>query len=212
MILSPNVILKETFSIFVRHRPPGIFPLTDRSLFPNDVTVLSRLFTSNTRIRVLLKLFLNPGVSAYLRELAAEFAVAPSTLKGELDSLSQAGYLERNKNGRSIYFKANTEHPFFPELHSMVKKTFGIDQIIERVHKELGRVDGVYVVGDYAQGIDSGIIELTIVGTVSSDALKRYVGITEATIERRLLVEVMEPVDFARESGMHPERPCWRVV
>ena len=81
--------------------------------------MLSELFTSKTRIKVLLKLFLNPNVSSYLRELSSEFKLSPNALKTELDNLSEAGYLTRTQSGRNVFFQANKKHPFFPgdQLH-----------------------------------------------------------------------------------------------
>lgn len=75
--------------------------------------MLKELFTSKTRIKLLLKLFLNPDVSSYLRELAAEFDVSPNAMKEELDGLSEAGYLNKKKEGRYIFYNANSTHPFF---------------------------------------------------------------------------------------------------
>jgi DNA-binding MarR family transcriptional regulator len=64
--------------------------------------MLTELFTSRTRIHLFLKLFLNPGISCYLRELAREFNLTPNALKEELDNLSQAGYLGNPYSTRPI--------------------------------------------------------------------------------------------------------------
>src|SRR4030042_5012841 len=105
--------------------------------------MLTELFTSRTRINLFLKLFLNPGISCYLRELAREFGLAPNALKEELDNLSQAGYLDKEQRGHSIFYKANKKHPFFPEISSIVKKYYGIDKIIEQILNDLGKIETV---------------------------------------------------------------------
>ena len=160
--------------------------------------MLTQLFTSKTRIQLLLKLFLNPEVSCYLRELATEFAVSPNAVKEELDSLTQAGYLEKEKQGRSLFFRANTQHPIFPELHSIVKKSLGIDRIIEEVRQRLGQVQAVYILDDYALGKDSGLIDLLIIGQVRAELLAEYVRITEEKIKRKLRVLVLSDDKFGR--------------
>src|SRR5574340_505068 len=129
--------------------------------------MLTELFTSKTRINLFLKLFLNPGISCYLRELAREFQLTPNALKEELDNLSQAGYLMKEQKGQSIYYKANTTHPFFPEINSIVKKYYGIDKIIEQILSDVGKGDAVYTLDDYAEGRDSGLIDVLIVGDVN---------------------------------------------
>lgn len=174
--------------------------------------MLTELFTSKTRIRLLLKLFLNADLSCYLRELATEFKVAPSTLKAELDSLNKAGYLEKKQNGRSILFKANTGHPLFPEIHSIVRKSLGIDKVVDQVKEKLGQVEAVYILDDYAQGKDSGIIDLLIIGQIDKGQLERYVELTEGKIERKVRVLVEPPEDFIKRQKLYFQRPHWKVV
>lgn len=174
--------------------------------------MLPELFTSKTRIKVLLKLFLNPEVSCYLRELAAEFAQSPNALKCELDSLSKAGYLEREKKGRSIYFKANKAHPFFPEISSIVRKTLGIDSLVDEVMASLGDVHSVYILDDYAQGKDSGLIDVLIVGNIDRSRLNDLRRIVEAKVGRKVRTMDMTPDEFETSQSIFLNRPHWKVV
>lgn len=174
--------------------------------------MLSELFSSRTRIQLLLKLFLNPDVSCYLRELATEFGVSPNAVKEELDNLTDAGYLEKSKQGRSLFFRANTKHPIFPELHSIVKKSLGIDRVIEEVRADLGDVRAVFILDDYALGKDSGLIDLLIVGSVKADRLQDYVRITEGKIRRKLRILVLDVQEFEDCKQTFLQRPHWKVV
>lgn len=174
--------------------------------------MLSELFSSRTRIQLLVKLFLNPDISCYLRELAGEFGISPNAVKEELDSLTEAGYLEKKKQGRALFFRANTAHPIFPELHSIVKKSLGIDKVVEDVRRDLGDVKSVYILDDYALGKDSGIIDLLIVGEVRADRLREYVRITEGKIHRKLRVLVLKVDEFAASTQIYLKRPHWQVV
>jgi len=174
--------------------------------------MLTELFTSKTRIKLLLKLFLNPEVSCYLRELAKEFALSPNALKEELDSLAGAGYLEREQSGRSIYFRANKKHPFFPEISSIVRKSLGIDQLLDDVIASLGKVEAVYLLDDYAQGKDSGLIDLLVVGDVDRARLDELAGITERKIKRKVRAMPIMPADFESSRDVFLKRPNWRVV
>jgi DNA-binding transcriptional ArsR family regulator len=174
--------------------------------------MLAQLFTSKTRIKLLLKLFLNPGVSCYLRELASEFALSPTAIKEELDSLSSAGYLTRRQNGRSIYFRANTKHPFFPEIHSIVKKTLGIDKLLDDVVASLGQVAAVYILDDYAQGKDTGIIDLLVVGEVNRARLEELAVITERKINRKIRTLALSSQEFESSRDIYLKRPNWKVL
>lgn len=174
--------------------------------------MLTQLFTSKTRIKLLMKLFLNPKVSSYLRELSKEFEVSPNAIKGELDSLSEAGYLEKEQNGRSVYFKANTRHPFFPEISSIVRKTLGIDRLLDEIMTELGRVEQVYILDDYAQGRDSGIIDVLVVGDINRDKLEHLRQVTEEKIKRKVRPLAISLEEFQESKDIFLKRPHWKVV
>lgn len=174
--------------------------------------MLTELFTSRTRIKLLLKLFLNPGVSCYLRELAAEFSVSPNAIKCELDNLSKAGYLERKQSGRSIFFCANTQHPFFPEIQSIVRKSLGISSLIEEVIPSLGAIEGAYILDDYALGKDSGIIDLLLVGNINKDRLEELKGITENKIHRKIRTITVSASEFEESRERYLSRPNWKII
>jgi len=173
--------------------------------------MLTELFTSKTRIKVLLKLFLNPEVSCYIRELATEFSQSPNALKGELDSLSEAGYLEREQNGRSVYFKANKEHPFFPEISSIVRKTLGIDRLVDEVVASLGDVYAVYILDDYALGNDSGLIDVLVIGDIDRSRLEDIRYIVERKISRKVRIMDLTSDEFKEDSDVFLNRPHWKV-
>ena len=97
------------------------------------MSIFSGLITSKTRIKILMRLFLNPEQQAYLRELAGEFSISSSQVAEELQQLNEAGLVTCRKKGRQINYQANTRHILFPELHSMVKKSLGMDYILESV-------------------------------------------------------------------------------
>ncbi|WP_031482578.1 winged helix-turn-helix domain-containing protein [Maridesulfovibrio frigidus] len=175
--------------------------------------MLKELFTSKTRIKLLLKLFLNPGVSSYLRELAAEFDVSPNAMKEELDGLSDAGYLNKKKEGRYIFYNANCSHPFFPEISSIVRKYIGIDQILEYILSTIGDVDSVYVLDDYAKGIDSGLIDVLIIGDdVDSDRIIDLCAKAEEAIQRKIRFMVLGSTEFKSTSDIYLKRPNWKIV
>jgi len=174
--------------------------------------MLTELFTSKTRIKLLLKLFLNPEVSCYLRELSSEFDVSPNAIKGELDSLSEAGYLTREQSGRNAYFRANKSHPFFPEISSIVRKTLGIDKLVDEVMASLGNVDSVYILDDYAQGRDSGLIDVLIVGNVDRARLDDLKHIVEDKVGRKVRSMDVSPSEFESRRDVFLSRPHWKVV
>jgi DNA-binding MarR family transcriptional regulator len=169
--------------------------------------VFNGLITSKVRARILMRLFLNPNRDAYLRELAKEFAVSPSQIKEELDNLSDAGLLSKERGGRQINYSANTEHSLFPELHSMVKKAMGMDRILDSILMRLGNLEQAYVIDDYAEGKDNGLIDLLLIGEIDRENLEDLVAKTERYIQRKIRTLVMTQGDFSKSKGIFRERP-----
>src|SRR5258708_23294781 len=67
----------------------------------------------------------------YLSELADFLHTRPSSLQRELAALVQSGILEQRRDGRRIYFKAETRSPIFRDLHSIFEKTVGLVPTLE---------------------------------------------------------------------------------
>ncbi|MGA7983065.1 MAG: ArsR family transcriptional regulator [Chromatiaceae bacterium] len=171
--------------------------------------LLSGLITSKTRIRILMRLFLNPARQAYVRELACEFGMSPSQVKDELDQLKAAGLVSDEKRGRQINFRANTAHTLFPELQSMVKKALGMDRILDSIIDRLGDLELAFLMDDYAEGKDTGIIDLGLVGRIRQDNLADIVRKTEAHIGRRIRTLVLTPEEFESLAPSLAQRPSF---
>lgn len=173
----------------------------------NNMTILSGLITSKMRINILMRLFLNAKQEVYLRELANEFNASPSQVKEELENLSAAGLLGSRKAGRMIKFKANINHPLFPELQSMVSKSLGMDRIIDSIISRLGNLKQAILIDDYAQGRDTGIIDLVLVGAIDHGNLDDLVGKTEKYLNRKIRTLVLTEKEFQRLAGSLSARP-----
>ena len=169
--------------------------------------MLESFITSKTRIRILIRLFLNPAQKAYLRELATEFDISSSQLSEELHNMKDAGLLSQDKAGRQIHYQANTGHPLFPELHSMVKKALGMDRILESIIERLGDLECAILLDDYAQGKDSGIIDLALVGNINKTNLQDLVEKTEKYIERKIRVLTITEEEYKRLQTKLLSRP-----
>ena len=160
--------------------------------------LLDSLITSKTRIKLLLKFFLNPGTRAYLRGLATEFGESTNAIRVELNRLTEAKILKSVHSGRTVQYRANKEHSFFKEMQSVVKKYVGLDKLAEELAAKLGNIQAAYVIGDYARGTDSGLIDLVLVGRVDDDKLKEMTTKTEELINRKIRTLVLDSADLEK--------------
>lgn len=176
-------------------------------------TLFTGLISSKIRIKLLMRLFFNPGTRSYLRELSKEFSVSTNAVRTELNQLKKTRLLVSHKEGRQIFYEANESHPLFPELKSMVTKVLGIDKVINGIVKRLGDLELAFLIDDYAEGKDTGIVDLVLVGNVNREHLSDLIKKTERYIKRKIRSLVFTREEYEGFLPTLRERPLiliWR--
>ncbi|MFT4850208.1 MAG: putative transcriptional regulator [Sediminicola sp.] len=148
--------------------------------------MLEALISSKTRIKLLLRLFLNPESSAHLRGLAEEFEESTNSVRLELNRFESAGMLNSDVVGNKKIFKANTSYPLFNEVRNILLKHTGLNEVIEEVVQKLGDVNEVYLTGDLALGRDSDIVSLILIGNPDKHFLIHLISKVEELIPKRV--------------------------
>ena len=156
--------------------------------------MLDSIVTSQTRIKLLKKFFLNSSTRAHLRGLESEFGESSNAIRIELNRFEGAGLLKSYPDGNKKVYQANSKHPLFRDIHSIILKETGIDRVIEKVIHRLGNLDCVYLTGDFARGKDSPVIELILVGAdIDREYLARKIVQAEDMVGRKVSYIVLEP-------------------
>ena len=159
--------------------------------------MLEALITSKTRLKMLLKFFLNSNAESYMRSLESEFKCSSNAIRVELNNFEKAGLLNSSLKGNKKYYKANTNHPLFPEIHNIILKHIGIDKIIEEVIEKVGEVAKVFLTGDFVKGQDSKIIDLILVGgKINMENLVALIDKAEKLVKRKIRYMVFTEDDF----------------
>ncbi len=148
--------------------------------------MLETLISSKTRIKILLKFFLNEHSVAYLRGLEEEFNESTNSIRLELNRFEKAGFLNSYASGNKKYFKANVKHPLFGEINSIVKKMTGIDYVIDYTLKKIGNLEKVYLIGQLANGIDNDVIDLVLIGDINTAYLVELIAKAEKKINKKI--------------------------
>ena len=158
----------------------------------NQIHILSELITSKTRLRLLLKFFSRPGVRGHLRGLAEEMGESTNSIRLELNKLELAGLLIKETEGQKNVYSVDERNTFHSELVNLVSKYLGFDKIINDLISKVGEIKEVYVVGDYARGIDGGVIEVIIVGDVQPTEITQVVKNIENKIGRKINLNILD--------------------
>lgn len=160
--------------------------------------MLGTLITSKTRIKLMVKFFLNSSTTSYLRDLESEFGESTNGIRIELKRFETAGLLQSHFEGNKRIYKANTLHPLYTDIHNLLLKYTGIDQIINQVLTQLGGLEQAWLVGDFARGRDGKVINLLLKGeNINLEVLQEYISKAEGIIEReiRYIIFGKEPVE-----------------
>jgi len=152
--------------------------------------MIETLISSKTRVKLLLKFFLNSNNRSYLRNLETEFSESTNAIRIELNKFEKVGMLFSEYEGNKKIYRANTKHTLFPDIQSIVRKYTGIDSIIEYVVKELGDLKSVHLTGSYANGLESDTIELIFTGNINEKFLTEICRKLEKKVNRKIVYKI----------------------
>jgi|TARA_B100001105_G_scaffold255029_1_gene252655 hypothetical protein len=113
---------------------------------------------------LLIKFFISQANKGYLNGLANEMGESTNSIRKELNHLFDAGYLKKVKNDNKVEYQVNSKHPLYETLRNVVLKHLGLEDIVDAVLEKMGNVNQILLVGDYAEGKDTGNIEIFLIG------------------------------------------------
>jgi DNA-binding transcriptional ArsR family regulator len=162
--------------------------------------MIGTLITSQMRIKLLKKFFLNSCTTAHLRGLESEFGDSTNAIRVELNRFEQAGLLTSRHDGNKKIYQANKDHPLFSDIHNIILKETGIDRVIEKVIHRIGNLLSVYLTGDFAFGRDGKVIDLILVGNdIDKSYLDKKVLQAEEIVGRKVHYQILCPAEALTE-------------
>ncbi len=135
-------------------------------------TVLKRLFTSNTRIKLLTLFLSNPDSEFFIRELTRKLDEQINSVRRELDNLKKIGLLKTKTRNRKKFFVVNKNFIIFAELKSIIMKAMSDKENIAKRIASFGNIDVVVLSGLFVD--KDTAIDLLIVGDVDRKQLEDF--------------------------------------
>ena len=157
------------------------------------------LFPNQYRRKVLALLLMNPHKWVHLRELARLTDASPGTLKKELDGLMEAGLLKSQKMGNQTQFSANTEHPVYPELFGLIRKTIGLHDVLATALEALdGKLEVVFVFGSMAKETETSQsdVDVMVIGNVTFGEVVNALYDVQTIVGREINPKVMSRTEW----------------
>jgi DNA-binding transcriptional ArsR family regulator len=132
---------------------------------------LSDLFPK-TRAEILHLLFETADQEIHLRDLARLAGLSVAAVQKELTSLASKGFVLTRRDGNRLYYRANTAHPLYPELHGLARKTSGISGELRRALATVEGIDLAFIFGSIAAGTHTSGSDVDLVAIGSAGLRK----------------------------------------
>lgn len=165
------------------------------------------LFASKTLARLLSVFLLHSEESFYQQQLVARAGSSLRPVQVALDRIVASGLVTTRREGRNLFYRANTKHPAFADLRSLFTKTFGIADVVRAALEPVVGIESAYIYGSVASGEEtaSSDIDLLVIGDVSRRALSVALSEAEATLDRQVNATLYDRERFerARAEGNH---------
>lgn len=156
--------------------------------------MLESLITSKTRIKLLIKFFINSDTTAYLRNLSEEFGESTNAIRIELNRFEEAKLLKSKSEQNKKVYQANVKHPYFKDMHRLLLKYVGIEEIVDNVVKHIGELEKGYIINDFAQGNPGNVLDLLLVGkNIDYNYLNKLVRKAEESLSFKIRYIAVSP-------------------
>jgi len=127
-----------------------------------SLSIGDALFTK-TQQRVLGLLFGQPDARFYTNDIMRRVGMGRGTVRRELERLVGAGLLLTMREGNQLYYQANAHAPVYAELIAMVRKTFGVAEVIRAALMPLDdRIQLAFVYGSLAPASDTKTSDIAL--------------------------------------------------
>jgi predicted nucleotidyltransferase len=161
--------------------------------------MLEKLFTSRTRVKLLTLFMMNPGKAFYVREIARAADENINAVRRELANLEAIGLLQSERRGNAKYYEVNREMPLYNELSSMILKTEGVANVLQKSLSELG-VEMAFLYGSFASGTAGAEsdLDLFIIGEITEEKLILLMQEVEKKLSREINYVLFTPNEFEK--------------
>ena len=160
---------------------------------------LANILSSRVRAELFRLLFGLDEKELHLRELERQAGLSLGTIRQDLQKLLKLDLVEARRDGNRLYYRANTEHPLYPEIHKMVLKTAGLVDLF-KIALDRNGVRVAFIFGSLVTGREKAVsdVDLMVIGAVSLRALSGWLsGVTEQ-IGREINPHTMKVEEFQR--------------
>lgn len=158
------------------------------------MSLLKPLFGSNTRVKILRKMYEQPDRPYFVRELTREVDEQINSVRRELLNLKKIGLLSAKSKNRKKYFQLNKHFVIYHELRNIFTKTSDKNRDVAGKISRLGDVQLLALAGIFV-GDNDAPVDMLVVGDINRDALQELI-INEFELPRDLRYSLLTEADL----------------
>jgi predicted nucleotidyltransferase len=155
-----------------------------------------------TRQAVLALLYGRADSSFYTKQVLDAVKIGRGTVQRELKNLTDTGIIIREVQGRQVYYRANEKCPIFNELKSIVRKTFGVADVLRQsLAPKADKVQVAFIFGSVARSADDrrSDIDLMVVGRITFGDVVSLLKPAEEKVGREVNPVVYPVAEFKKK-------------
>ena len=153
---------------------------------------------SKIRQRIILLFLYNQDKEYYLSEIARKVCTTPGTARRELQRLLQNDFLYLRKKANLSVYHVNKSFSILEEIESIVKKTIGIEIMLQEGLRNVKGIKFAFLFGSYVKGDfkSSSDIDLFILGDFNEKDVFKVVQKIEDQIGKEINYHIADEEDF----------------
>ncbi|MBI2634613.1 hypothetical protein HYW82_03025 [Candidatus Peregrinibacteria bacterium] len=136
--------------------------------------MLKRLFTSNTRIKLLTLFLMSSEKEFFIRELTRRLDEQINSVRRELDNLKRLGLLKSKTKNRKKYYCVNNDFVLLEELKGIIVKALSSNDSIARDIQQMGDIKVLALSGVFLDA-PTETVDMLIVGNIDKEQLANYI-------------------------------------
>lgn len=151
------------------------------------------------RAEIFRLLFTTCDAELHVRELARRSKLNESSLRQELAKLKGLDLVASRRDGNRVYYRANQDHPVYPDIRGLVLKTIGLVEVIRRA-LEPADIAVAFVFGSVAAGKESAHsdVDLMVIGNIGLRMLSSHLSEISSQVGREINPHVMTEVEYRK--------------
>jgi uncharacterized protein len=163
------------------------------------MNALAKILSSEGRAEIFRLLFDDRNAEVHVRELGRLSGISESALREELGRLVKLQLVQRRKSGNRVYYRANEQHPIYPEIRNLVAKTVGLAGVLREALADQA-VRAAFVFGSAARGeMGAGSdVDLMVIGELGLRRVADLLAGVHGAMGREINPHVFTAAEYRR--------------